>query len=124
MLFRSVNGGVAGSDVRIVCQSDRVVDVCGIDNHRMNNVLIVSAGGVVFTDQGDVIIICHQCAYMRKGKFIHSDGQFEHCQNLVDDRARKVGGKQVIAALDGYHIPLNIRNGLPCVFMRPCTDKK
>ena len=124
LVDRGANGGIAGSDMRVTCQSDCIVDMRGIDNHRMNNVLIVSAGGVVSTDQGDVIIVCHQCACMSKGKFIHFSEQFEHCQNMVDDRARKVGGEQVITALDGYHIPLNVRNGLPHMFMRPHTDKK
>jgi hypothetical protein len=41
------NGGIAGSDVRVINKTGRSVDVIGIDNHTVNNLPIVTAGGVI-----------------------------------------------------------------------------
>jgi hypothetical protein len=42
----------------------------------------------------------------------------------VNDKPRRVGGKQRIKTLDGYFIPINIQSGLPYVGMRPYTDSE
>ena len=55
---------------------------------------------------------------------MHSSPQIEAYSNKVDDRAIKVGGKQVIDTVDGYSIPLNIKNALPRMNLRPYTDKE
>ena len=47
LVDRGANGGLAGSDVRIIARTDREVNVSGIDNHQMMNLNFVSAGGVV-----------------------------------------------------------------------------
>ena len=47
LVDRGANGGLAGDDVRIVQTSERAVDVSGIDGHCVNNLPIVTAGGVV-----------------------------------------------------------------------------
>ena len=64
----------------------------------------------------------HQYAYVGKGKTIYSCGQLEAHKQAVHDKSIKVGGKQRIETLDGYIIPLNIRNGLPFMAIRPYTD--
>jgi hypothetical protein len=66
----------------------------------------------------------HQYAYIGKGKTIHSCTQLEAHKQTVHDRSKKVGGKQHIETLDGYIIPLNIRQGLPYMTIRPYTDKE
>jgi len=66
----------------------------------------------------------HQYAYLGKGKTIHSSGQIEYYKNAVDDKSSKVGGKQHIVTLDGYVIPLNIRNGLAYMDMSKPTDQE
>ena len=48
----------------------------------------------------------------------------EHYGVTVDDKSVKVGGKQRIVSPDGYHIPLQVKNGLPCMKLRPPTDKE
>lgn len=102
---------------------DRFVNICGIDNHEITEIPIVTAGGVVCTQHGDVIAIMHQYAWHGKGKTIHSSGQLEFFQNDVNDKSVKVsGGLQRIRTLDGYVLPLNIRSGLPYLPMRPYTD--
>ena len=59
-------------------------------------------------------MLLHQYAYTRKGRTIHFSGQIEHFGNLVNDKSLKInGGVQRIVTLDGYILPLSIRNGLP-----------
>jgi hypothetical protein len=40
------SGGVAGSDVQIINQSDRCVDITGIDDHKLTGIPIGTAGAV------------------------------------------------------------------------------
>ncbi|HEY9709439.1 MAG TPA: hypothetical protein V6D48_14645, partial [Oculatellaceae cyanobacterium] len=124
LVDHGANGGIAGDSVRIIAKTGRSVDIQGIDNHCINDIPIVTAGGVVNTQKGEVIAIMHQYAYVGKGKTIHSCGQLEAHKQLVDDKAIKVGGKQRIQTLDGYIIPLNMRQGLPYMTIRPYTDKE
>lgn len=124
LVDRGANGGVAGSDVRIIAKTTRRVDIQGIDNHRITDIPIVTAGGVVNTQRGEVIAIFHQYAYTGKGRSIHSSGQMEAFKQLVFDKSIKVGGKQRIETVDGYIIPINFRNGLPFINMRPYKDKE
>ena len=79
LVDRGANGGLAGSDVRIICKhpSPRYVDVSGIDSHQITDLPIVTVGGVVQSQRGPVIAIMHQYAYMGSGKTIHSSGQLE-----------------------------------------------
>lgn len=122
LVDRGANGGIAGEDVRIIAKTGRQVDIQGIDNHCINDIPIVTAGGVVNTQKGEVIAIMHQYAYVGKGKTIHSCGQLEAHKQTVHDKSIKVGRKQHIETLDGYIIPLNIRQGLPYMTIRPFTD--
>ena len=123
LVDQGANGGLAGDDVWIVLTSKRAVYVSGIDGHCVNNLPILTAGGVVTSQRGPVIVILHQYAYMGKGKSIHSSGQLEHHRNDVNDKSMKVnGGMQRIVTNDGYVFPLNIKNGLPYLKIRPYTD--
>ena len=49
LIDRGANGGLAGSNVRVLHKTGRQVDVQGIDNHQINNIPIVTAAGVVNT---------------------------------------------------------------------------
>ena len=124
LIDRGANGGIAGDDVRVIATSNRHVDIQGIDNHRMNDVPIVTAGAVVNTQKGEVIAIMNQFAYTGKGKTILSSAQLEAFKQTVHDKSSKVGGKQRIETLDGYIMPLNFRQGLPYLSIRPYTDKE
>ena len=123
LVDRGANGGIAGTDVRVIEKLHRHVDVQGIDNHRMNDIPIVTAGGVTKTQRGEVILILNQYAYLGKGTSIQSSPQIEAYNNKVDDKSIKLGGKQIIETTDGYSIPLNIKNSLPRMKLRPYTDK-
>ena len=51
-------------------------------------------------------------AYIWKGSSIHSSGQLEWLQTNVHETSVKVGGTQLITTLDGYSVPLHIKDGL------------
>jgi hypothetical protein len=123
LIDRGSNGGVAGDDVQVIrIDPHRTVDVEGIDNHCITNIRIVTAGALVETNGGPVILIMSQYAHAGKGKTIHSSGQMEWFKNTVDDRSKKVGGSQRITTTDGYIIPISILSGLPYIKQRPYTD--
>ena len=124
LIDRGANGGVAGDDVRIISKTDRCVDITGIDNHKISRIPIVTVGGVVKTHKGFVIVICPEYAGLCTGKTIHSSGQLEAFKNTVDERSRKIGGQQLIRTVDGFNIPLDIKNGLAYLDIRPFTDRE
>ena len=124
LVDRGANGGIAGSDVRVIFKTNRVVDVRGLDNHELTNIDIGTVGGVVNTQKGLVIAIMHQYALMGKGYSIHAPCQLEHFQNQVNDKSVHVGGSQCIQTHDGYVIPLLMKQGLVRMKMRPYTDEE
>ena len=100
---RGANGGLAGSDVRILSGSSRKYIVTGIDSHELQGLDVVQCAALVETNHGIVSLIMHT---------MHSSGQIEWCKNSVDDRSVQVGGKQRICTIDGYAMPLVCRGGL------------
>jgi hypothetical protein len=125
LVDRGANGGVAGHDVHIIFKTGRHVDVRGINDHQIVDIPIVACGGVIFTQRGPVTIIMHQYAYTGKEKTIHLCGQLEWYKNDVNDKLIKVpGGLHRIQTNDGYAIPINIKDGLPYVQIRPYTDEE
>ena len=125
LVDRGANGGIAGSDVRIINRTNKSVNVRGIDDHQITDIPIVTAGGVAQTQKGEVIVILHQYAFTGKGETIHSAAQLEWYKNDVNDKSIKVeGGLQRITTNDGYVHPINICDGLPYVQLRPYTDKE
>ena len=72
---------------------------------------MVTAATLLNTSLGKVIGIFNEYAYLGKGSSIHSSGQLEWFKTLVDEKSIKVGGTQLITTLDGYSIPLLIRDG-------------
>ena len=112
LIDRGANGGLAGSDVRILERTGRTVSVTGIDNHELPGLDIVTCDALLHTNHGKVVLIMHEYAYYGRGNTIHSSGQIEWFQNTCDDKSFHVGGKQVITFLDGYSTPLQFRTGL------------
>ena len=102
LVDRGANGGLAGSDVRILSKSSRKCTVTGIDQHQINGLDIVQCAALVKANHGYVNLIMNEYAYYGKGHTIHSSGQIEWNKNQVDDRSVKVGGSQCITTLDGY----------------------
>jgi len=125
LIDRGANGGLAGSNMRIIATTDRRVDISGIDNHQMTNLKIVTAGGVVPTQRGEVLGIFHQYASVPQGRTIHSSVQLESFGIKVDDRSKVLSaGTQTITTPEGYVLPLDFKNGLPYLPIRPFTDSE
>jgi hypothetical protein len=125
LIDRGTNGGVAGSDTRLIDKSLCSVHIQGIDDHMIKDVPIGTVSAVVNTQHGEVIAIMHQYAYTGKGGTIHSSGQLEWCGNDVNDCSIKIeGGRQRLTTPDGYIIPIDVRRGLPYITMRPFTDEE
>jgi hypothetical protein len=70
------NGGMTGSDVRIISTSDfHKANVSGIGDSTILNLPLVTAVGYVQTHRGPVIVLMHQYAHYGKGHTIHSATQ-------------------------------------------------
>ena len=74
LVDRGANGGLCGTDVRLIEKTGQSVDIKGIENHQINDVPIVTDGDVVHTQRGPIIVILHQYAYICHRKTIHSSG--------------------------------------------------
>jgi hypothetical protein len=123
LVDRGANGGVAGEDVRVIFCTSRTVDIKGIDNHHVNDIGIGTVGGVVNNQKGPVIAIMHQYALLDKGASIHSPSKLEWYKNDVNDKSVHVpGGLQRLTTLDGYVIPLIIKDSLALLNIWPHTD--
>jgi hypothetical protein len=95
LIDRGTNGGVAGSDTRLIDKSLCSVHIQGIDNHMIKDVPIGTVSAVVNSQRGEVIAIMHQYAYTGKGGTIHSSSQLKWCGNDVNDCSIKIeGGRQ------------------------------
>ena len=106
------NGGIAGSDMRVIHKTHCKINIKGIDNHEVTGLDVVTAATLLNTSQGKVIGIFNEYAYLGKGSSIHSSGQLEWFKTNVDEKSVKVGGTQLITTLDGYSVPLLIKDGL------------
>ena len=112
LVDRGANGGLAGSDMRVIYKTHRKINISGIDNHEVTGLDVVTAATLLNTSLGKVIGIFNEYAYLGKGSSIHSSGQLEWFKTLVDEKSIKVGGTQLINTLDAYSVPLFIRDGL------------
>ena len=106
LVDRGVNGGLAGSDVRVLSTSSRKCTVTGIDNHEIPGLDLVQCAALVQTNHGMVNFIMNEYAYCGRGRSIHSSGQMEWYTNTIDDKSVQVGGQQRIVTIDGYSMPL------------------
>ena len=93
-------------------RTHRKINISGIDNHEVNGLDVVTAATLLNTSLGKVIGIFNEYAHLGKGSSIHSSGQLEWFKTHVDEKSIKVGGTQLITTLDGYSVPLLIKDGL------------
>ena len=112
LVDRGANGGLAGSDMRVIHKPYRKINIQGIDNHEVTGLDVVTAATLLNTSQGKIIGIFNEYAYLGKGSSIHSSGQLKWFKTNVDEKSVKVGGTQLITTLDGYSVPLLIMDGL------------
>ena len=109
----------------IIAKLDKTIGLSGIDDHTVSNLRLVTAGGVVRTQLGDIIIIAHQAADMtRESKSILSAGQLESFGCTVQDQSPRITRMTpCITTIEGYCIPVSIKKGLPYIRMRPFSDE-
>ena len=98
--------------MRVIHKTHRKINISGIDNHEVTGLDVVTAATLLNTSLGKVIGIFNEYAYLGKGSSIHSSGQLEWFKTNVDEKSIKVGGTQLITTLDGYSVPLLIKDGL------------
>ena len=77
LVDRGANGGLAGSDMRLIYKTHRKINISGIDNHEVTGLDVVTAATLLNTSLGKVIGIFNEYAYLGKGSSIHSSGQLE-----------------------------------------------
>ena len=116
------NGGLSGSDVRVLSETLNSADVTGIGEKSLVNLPLCTVGAVIDTHKGPIIGVFNQYAHYGKGQTVHSVNQLKHFGIIIDDTPRQFGGKQRLATSEGYYIPLSIRNGLPYIDMHPPSD--
>ena len=112
LVDRGANGDLAGSDMRVIYKTHRKINISGIDNHEVNGLDVVTAATLLNTSLGKVIGIFNEYAHLGKRSSIHSSGQLEWFKTHVDEKSIKVGGTQLITTLEGYSVPLLIKDGL------------
>ena len=112
LVDHGTKGGLAGSDMHVIHRTHRKINIQGIDNHEVTGLDVVTDTTLLNTSQGKVIGIFNEYAYLGKGSSIHSSGQLEWFKTNVDEKSVKVGGSQLITTLDGYSVPLIIKDGL------------
>ena len=112
MVDHGANEGIAGPDMRGIHRTYRKIKIQDIDNHEVADLDVVTAATLLNTPQGNVTGIFNEYAYLWKGSSIHSSGQLEWLQTHVHETSVKVGGTQLINTLDGYSVPLLIKDGL------------
>ena len=112
LIDRGANGGLAGTDMRVIHTTPRKINIVGIGGHELTGLNVVTAATLLDTQKGPIIGVFHEYAHLGKGRSIHAAGQLEwfHCK--VDDRSQHVGGAQSIQTSEGYVIPLFIEYGL------------
>ena len=84
---RGANGGLAGSDVRVLNTSSRQCTVNGINNYEIPGLDIVQCAALVSNDNGIVKIIMNEYAYYGKAHTTHSSGQI--ARNMIHDYLSK-----------------------------------
>ena len=90
LVDRGANGGLAGSDMRVIHKTHRKINIQGIDNHEVTGLDVVTAATLLNTSQGKVIGIFNEYAYLGKGSSIHSSGQLEWFKTNVDKNLSKL----------------------------------
>ena len=112
LVDHGANKGLAGPDMRGIHRTYRKIKIQDIDNHEVADLDVVTTATLLNTSQEIVIGIFNEYAYLWKGSSIHSSGQLEWLQTHVHETSVKVGGTQLINTLDGYSVPLLIKDGL------------
>ena len=122
LLDGGANGGLGGSDMRMLHETHDRVDVTGIGNKQITDVPVGTGASLIFTTTGPIIGIFNQYACTGTGNTIHSCGQMRSYGVSIDEVPIRLKGTQSIRHPDGYVIPLHVRNGLTYMDMSLPSD--
>ena len=99
------------------------VDITGVGGSILKRLPLIQCASIIDTvDEGEMILIMSQYAHKPNSKTIHSKSQLESFGSLVHDSTISAGGHQVIFTHEGYVIPLQVRNGLCYMDMKPASN--
>ena len=112
LVDRGANGGLAGTDMRILQNPDRKINIVGINYHELTGLDVVTATALFDTQKGTLIGVFHEYAHLGKGRVIHAARHMEWFNCKLVDRSKVVGGAQRIETPDGYEFPLSFESEL------------
>lgn len=123
LLDRGANGPILGKDVRIIKFYEHRVSLNGVDDHTVRDLRLAQAGAFAETQRGPIILIFDHGAHMPDGRTIISPAQLEHFGWKIFDRAPAITGiHPYIESTEGYRLPLESRDALLYLKLRPFTD--
>jgi hypothetical protein len=122
---RGANGSIISrEDKSVIHNSEKTVDVEGINDHCVNDISIVTAGAAIQAHHGPVTAIINEYDLDNQDRTIHSSGQPELHKNDFNYRSKKVGRLQFILMVCGRYSSLDIVQCLPYMTMsRYTTDE-
>jgi hypothetical protein len=116
------NGGLSGSELRVIETSFHRADVRGIGDQTLQGLPIALVAALIQTMSGYMIGMFHQYAHIGKGNIIHSANQMRKLGVIVNDNTQSTVGLQHICTSEGHITPLSIRGGLAYMDMVKPTD--
>ena len=89
MIDRGANGGLAGTDMRVLQKTHRKTNIVGIDDHKLTGINVVTAVALMDTQKGPIFGIFHEYAHLGKGRSIHAAGQWNGstAKSMADPRS-------------------------------------
>ena len=54
------NSGLVNNNARVMFTTDHIINIQKINNHRVNNISIITATGVVSTQKREIIVLIYQ----------------------------------------------------------------
>jgi len=116
LLDSGANTSLQGGDMRMLHQEQGSVAIVGPSDgveSGMNDLSLVTCGGVAKTSLGEeILIVITSAAAYGKGKSIISKFQLEQYGCTVNDKTRVLGGKQLIRTPEGDVFKLRLHSGL------------
>ncbi len=124
LLDRGANGCLLNpKDFGPFSPTGRSVDCTGMDNHEVPDLPIGSAPTVAVSQNGPLVLHVHEGALVYNGQTIFSCIQLEAAGCVIYDKApafdTEVGFPHI--SVQGYILPLQVRNGLLYLPIRPPT---
>ena len=105
LVDRGPNGGLAGSDVRILSRSSRKCTVTGLDSHELQGLDVVQCAALLETNHGIVNLIMNEYDCYGKGHTIEGNiTRWGAMDKLLSDSAKTEISNKVMDILRAYHI--------------------